>query len=123
MSDPLEQIIRLLRPKAVFSKGITGAGEWAVRYPAMRHPGFCAVTLGRCLLAVEGEAPILLEEGDFVLLPATPAFTMSSPGAAGRRAARGILHSPGQEVRHGRKGVPADMRQFGGYFFFDSPDS
>ncbi|WP_370283502.1 AraC family transcriptional regulator [Pseudooceanicola sp.] len=123
MADPLEQIIRLLRPKAVFSKGISGAGEWAVRYPPMRHPGFCAVTLGRCLLAVEGEVPILLEEGDFVLLPATPAFTMSSPDATGRRATPGDLHPSGQEVRHGRKGVPADMRQFGGYFSFASPDA
>ena len=48
---------------------------------------------------------------------------MSSPGAAGRRPSPGVLHSPGQEVRHGRKDVPADMRQFGGYFSFESPDA
>lgn len=123
MSDPLEQIIRLLRPRAVFSKGITGAGDWAVRYPAFRHPGFCAMTHGRCLLSVDGEAPILLEEGDFVLLPATPAFTMSAPGATGRRVEAGALPAPGQSVRHGRRDGPADMCQFGGYFAFDSPDA
>ncbi|MDZ4392583.1 cupin domain-containing protein, partial [Cypionkella sp.] len=72
MSDPLSQMIQLLRPRAVFSKEISGAGAWAVRYAAFGQPGFCAVTEGRCRLAVEGEAPVILEEGDFVLLAATP---------------------------------------------------
>ncbi|WP_163484741.1 cupin domain-containing protein, partial [Escherichia coli] len=74
---PLTQVIALLRPRAVFSKGISGAGRWAVRYSAFGQPGFCAVIEGRCRLAVDGEAPVILEAGDFVLLPATPAFTMS----------------------------------------------
>ncbi|QEW22331.1 Virulence regulon transcriptional activator VirF [Marinibacterium anthonyi] len=123
MSDPLEQIIRLLRPRAVFSKGISGAGDWAVRYPAFHHPGFCAMTLGTCLLAVDGAPAILLEQGDFVLLPATPAFTMSAPGAAGRKADPGRMDPTGAEVRHGRQTGPAEMRQFGGYFSFGSPDA
>ena len=124
MADPLEQIIQLLRPRAVFSKGISGAGGWAVRYAAFGHPGFCAMTLGTCLLAVDGEAPILVEEGDFVLLPATPAFTMSSLEAVpGRKVEAGRMPGPGAEVRHGRQDGPPDMRQFGGYFTFDSPDA
>lgn len=124
MSDPLEQIIRLLRPRAVFSKGISGAGEWAVRYPAFGHPGFCAMTHGACRLAVDGEAPILLQDGDFALLPATPAFTMSSLVVVpGRKVESGRLPEAGAEVRHGRQDGPPDMRQFGGYFTFDSPDA
>jgi len=124
MSDPLEQIIRLLRPRAVFSKGISGAGDWAVRYAAFGHPGFCAMTLGRCQLAVDGEPPILLAEGDFVLLPATPAFTLSSLDAPqGRKVEAGRRPEAGAEVRHGRQDGPPDMRQFGGYFTFDSPDA
>ena len=43
MSDPLSQIIQLLQPRAVVSKGISGAGRWAVRYSAFGHPGFCAL--------------------------------------------------------------------------------
>ena len=62
----------------MFSKGISGAGPCAVRYSEFGHPGFCAVLEGRCRLAVEGEEPVILAEGDFVLLPATPAFTLSS---------------------------------------------
>jgi len=124
MTDPLSQVIELLRPRAVFSKGISGAGAWGVHYTAFGHPGFCALLEGECRLAVDGEAPVILQAGDFVLLPATPAFTMTSlepatpvwidPSAG---------PAPGGEVRHGRPDAPADMRQLGGYFLFDSPDA
>lgn len=124
MADPLSEVIQLLRPRAVFSKGISGAGRWAVRYLDFGQPGFCAVTEGRCRLAVDGEEPVVLEEGDFVLLPATPAFTM-----AGFEPATPVLidpkraTSPDGEARYGRRDGPPDVRQFGGYFAFASPDA
>ena len=77
MVDPLSEIIALLRPRAVFSKGISGAGRWGVRYSDFGQPSFCAVLEGGCRLAVDGEEAVTLEAGDFVLLPATPGFTMS----------------------------------------------
>lgn len=124
MSDPLSEVIRLMRPRAVFSKGISGAGSWAVRYAEFGHPGFCAVTEGRCRLSVEGEAPVTLEEGDFVLLPATPAFTMSGfEPAPVQRIDPQSAPPPGGEVRYGRLSGPADLRQIGGWFLFDSPDA
>ncbi|MGQ7792020.1 AraC family transcriptional regulator [Faunimonas sp. B44] len=124
MIDPLSQVIQLLRPRAVFSKGISGAGRWAVRYAEFGQPGFCAVTEGRCCLAVDGEAPVVLEEGDFVLLPATPAFTMSGfePATPVRIDPR-TASPPDGEVRYGRADGPPDVRQFGGYFSFGSPDA
>lgn len=124
MVDPLAEIVGLLRPRTVFSKGISGAGRWAVRYSAFDQPSFCTVLEGRCLLAVEGEEPITLAAGDFVLLPATPGFTMSS-----FEAAKPVLidpkttPSPVGEVRHGRRGGRPDVRLLGGYFAFDSPDA
>lgn len=124
MADPLAQVIDLLAPRAVFSKGISGAGRWAVRYSAFGEPGFCAVLEGRCRLAVDGEAPVVLEAGDFVLLPATPAFTMS-----GIDPATPVLLDPaverGQavEIRHGAQEGPPDVRLQGGYFVFGSPDA
>ena len=123
MSDPLAQVIALMRPRAVFSKVIEGAGRWAVRYDEFGQPAFCAMIEGRCRLAVEGEAPLVLEAGDFVLLPATPAFTLSSldPGAARRIDPR--ASGDGGGLRHGRQEGPAEMRQFGGYFAFGSPDA
>lgn len=124
MSDPLAQVIALLRPRAVFSKGISGAGRWAVRYTEFGQPGFCAVTEGRCRLAVDGEAPVKLEAGDFVLLPATPAFTMSGfdpapPQVIDAQQAAGT----DTDVRYGRRDGPPDVRQFGGYFVFRSADA
>ena len=124
MSDPLSQVIRLLRPRAVFSKGISGAGRWAVRYAEFGKPGFCAVTLGRCRLAVEGEAPVLLEAGDFLLLPSTPAFTMSGlEPATPIRIDPNTAPSPGAEIRFGRQDGPPDVSQFGGWFSFSSEDA
>lgn len=124
MADPLTQVIQLLRPRAVFSKGISGAGAWAVRYAAFGQPGFCAVTEGRCRMAVEGEEPVTLEEGDFVLLPATPAFVMSGfEPAPLLRVDPTAAPSPDREIRHGRKDGPPDVRQFGGWFTFDAPDA
>lgn len=124
MSDPLAQMIDLLRPRAVFAKEISAAGRWAVRYATFGQPGFCAVTQGRCRLAVEGEAAVLLEEGDFVLLPATPAFVMS-----GIEAGPSVQIDPAalpladRSLRHGRQDGPPDVRQFGGWFTFDAPDA
>ncbi len=56
MIDPLAQIITLLRPRAVFTKGISGAGRWGVRYTEFGHPGFCTVIEGSCRLAVDCHA-------------------------------------------------------------------
>lgn len=124
MVDPLAQVIELLRPRTVFSKGISGAARWAVSYSAFGHPGFCAVMEGRCRLAVAGEAPVILQAGDFVLLPATPAFTMSGlDPAVPRHIDPQVMRAPGEEVRHGRQDGPADVRLQGGYFVFDSPDA
>ena len=77
MFDPLTEVITLLRPRTVFSKGISGAGRWGVRYADFGHPSFCAVLDGRCRLAVDGQDAVTLEAGDFVLLPTTPGFTIS----------------------------------------------
>ena len=124
MVDPLSEIITLLRPRTVFSKGISGAGRWAVRYAEFGQPSFCAVLDGRCLLAVNKQEPVALEAGDFVLLPATPSFVIS-----GFEPAKPVFidpkttPSPTGEVRHGRRGGRADVRLLGGYFVFDSPDA
>jgi len=124
MADPLSEVIRLLQPRAIYSKGISGAGRWAVCYSEFGQPGFCAVTEGRCRLAVDGEVPVVLEAGDFVLLPATPAFTMSGFDPAPiRLVAPKTEPPPTEEVRHGRQDGPPDVRQFGGYFTFGSPDA
>lgn len=124
MVDPLSEIIALLRPRAVLTKGISGAGRWGVRYTDFGQPSFCAVIEGRCRLAVDGHDAITLEAGDFVLLPATPGFTMSGfePMTPVRIDPK-RLPSPAGDVRHGRRGGRPDVRLLGGYFIFESPDA
>jgi AraC-like DNA-binding protein len=109
--DPLSDAVALLRPSAVLSKPITGRGKWSVRYAAYRQPGFAIVIEGHCWLALEGDRPLGLRAGDFVLLPATPSFTLySEPGTPCLDA-----EPSGRPVHHGDEGPP-DFRMFGGAF-------
>ncbi|MEV4777778.1 AraC family transcriptional regulator [Burkholderia sp. LMU1-1-1.1] len=124
MNDPLSEVIAMLQPRTVYSKCISGAGRWGVRYADFGQPSFCAVLEGSCLLAVEGQEPITLRSGDFVLLPATPGFTLSgfepvTPVDVDPKAAP----APMDEIRHGTQGGAPDVRLLGGYFIFDSPDA
>lgn len=114
-TDPLAAVIALLRPQAVFSKAISGAGRWSIRYDAHEDPGFTIVLAGSCFLTVPGSEPILLSEGDFVFLPPTTGFTMASDPSL-----KPTLVSPTHTaLRHGTKTGPASMRMLGGYFHFD----
>ncbi|UJR78341.1 AraC family transcriptional regulator [Sandaracinus amylolyticus] len=115
-TDPLATVISLLRPQAVLSKLISGAGRWSVRYAAHGDPAFCLVLEGSCLLDLEGVGVVELREGDFVLLPTTPTFTLASD--------LGVRPTPGvpadiRELRHGTASGPPTMRMLGGYFRFD----
>ncbi|MGO4395470.1 AraC family transcriptional regulator [Variovorax sp. M-6] len=124
MVDPLAEVIAQLRPRAVYAKVISGAGSWAVRYSDFGQPSFCTMLEGECILAVDGQEPLPLAAGDFLLMPATPGFTLS-----GLTPAAPLFLDPRQqpapegEIRHGKRQGPPDMRMLGGYFAFDSPDA
>jgi len=124
MVDPLSEVIGLLRPRAVFTKGISGAGRWGVRYGNFGHPSFAIVIEGSCRLAVDGQQELILDAGDFVLLPTTPGFTMTGfePVVPEVINPHGASTATG-DVRHGRKDGPPSVRILGGYFVFDSADS
>ncbi|HEX2671930.1 MAG TPA: AraC family transcriptional regulator [Polyangiaceae bacterium] len=123
MHDPLSEIITLLRPRTVFAKRISGAGRWGVRYSRFDQPSFAAVLEGSCRLAVDGHRALTLDAGDFLLLPATPGFTMSGfEPVQPERIDPKLLSTPSGEVRHGTRGGRPDVRLLGGYFVFDSPD-
>ncbi|MDP1581985.1 MAG: AraC family transcriptional regulator [Bradyrhizobium sp.] len=110
--DPLSELIALLRPHAAVSKPITGRGRWGVRYSAYGLPGFAIVLSGQCWLTIDGTEPVRLDRGDFVLLPATPAFALSSqPGAD-------CVHRDPMDtaVRHGEQEGEPDFQMLGGAF-------
>jgi AraC-like DNA-binding protein len=114
--DPLAGIISLLRPRTVLSKIVSGAGEWSIRYARHEDPAFGLVLEGSSFLDVDGVGVLALQEGDFVLLPETPGFTLTTDLNL-RPTLVAPTHSP--EARHGDKSGPATMRMLGGYFHFD----
>lgn len=124
MVDPLAEVIALLKPRAVFSKVIAGAGAWAVRYSEFGEPSFCTMLAGECVLAVDGQEAVLLKAGDFILMPRTPGFTLSSVAPA-VPVEKDPTAPPTQdiEIRHGRREGPPETQMLGGYFAFDSPDA
>jgi AraC-like DNA-binding protein len=108
----------------VFGKCISGAGRWGVRYSAFGQPSFAAVLEGSCSLAIDGHKPLTIAAGDFVLLPATPGFTMSGfEPVKPERIDPKLTPTPTGEVRHGRRDGRPDVRLLGGYFVFDSSDA
>jgi AraC-like DNA-binding protein len=122
MNDPLSEIVRLLNPQAVFANPISGKGDWAVRFSRFGKPSFCIMLEGSCRLAVDGHAPTTLSAGDFVLLPTTPGFTISSFVPT-----RPVYMDPskvpeGVELRYGEQTGRPDMRSLGGSFLFDCAD-
>lgn len=123
MQDPLSAVVHLLRPRAVFANVISGKGSWAVRYAEYGKPGFCIVLEGACQLAIDGHAPVAIRAGDFILLPTTPAFTLSSfDTPAPVSADPNALPNDGRELRHGEQGGTPDMRSLGGAFIFDNTE-
>jgi len=113
--DPLAAIISLLRPQTVLSKIVSGAGDWSIQKPRYEDPAFCLLLTGSCFLVPEGVDPLELREGDFVLLPAMPSFTLASDLSL-RPASVGLDPSP---VSHyGSASGPPTMRMLGGYFRF-----
>ena len=75
-------------------------------------------------MTVDGHRALTLEAGDFVLLPATPGFTMSGfePGKLEHLDPK-VTSTVQGEIRHGTRGGRPDVRLLGGWFVFDSPDS
>lgn len=113
--NPLNDIIALLKPRAIVSKPITGCGEWGVRYAAYGHPSYAIVLAGTCHLSLDGGRSVQLHSGDFVLLPVTPAFTFSSH--------QGIacvdVEPSDSGVHYGEKDAPPDFKMLGGAFQID----
>lgn len=123
MIDPLAEVVALLQPGAPFSKVVSSAGPWSVRREEAGRPFYCVILDGSCHLAVDGRAPIILQEGDFVLIPAARGFTMSGELAtSGNIDSSAVSLLPG-EIRHGTQSGPPDVRLLIGYCVFGSPDA
>lgn len=123
MVDPLADVVTLLRPAARFSKQVSGAGRWRIRRSDAGQPFYCVVLEGSCSMALDDQPAVLLQAGDFVLVPA--AYTVSM--ASADEPPEHVLSSP-VVLGDGRFGigavdVPPDLRILAGHCTFESPDA
>lgn len=124
MTDPLAEVVGLLRPAARLSKRVGAAGAWRVRRGEFGQPFYCAMLQGFACLTVDGHAPLALEAGDFVLIPAAHGFTMSSVDAPStEQVTLDPVALPGGEFRLGTAAGEPDVRMLVGHCSFDSPDA
>lgn len=124
MVDPFAEMVTLLQPSANIAKVVSGAGAWRVERQDSGMPFYCAILEGSSRLALDGQAPIELRQGDFVLIPAVHGFVMSSaaPEMAGAVPSTTVTYLPG-EVRHGDPGEEPNAKLLVGHFAFGSPDA
>lgn len=124
MADPLSEVISLLRPRAPFSKLAEASGPFRVHRDDLNEVFYCMLLAGRARLEADGKPPIVLSAGDFVLIPAITAFSLSSIDPP---PPQGLVSqpAPGADgvVRIGTSEGPADVQQLVGHCSFASPDS
>lgn len=123
MIDPLAEVVMLLQPAAPFSKSVMGAGQWQVRRSEPGQPFYCVVLEGGCRLALEGGEPIVLQAGDFVLVPATFGVAMSSLQPPAEDLDSIPTDLGGGMFRIGAQQGPTDLRLLAGHCRFGSPDA
>ena len=122
MTDPVAEVVSLLKPSPSISKLVTAGGQWLVERTELGSPFYCAVVEGSCLMTITGRAPFLLMAGDFVLVPEIFSFTMRrlEPLPRGALAQR-LETSPGV-FRLGDPEAPVEIRAMVGHCAFGSDD-
>lgn len=124
MIDPLAEVVAMLQPGVRYTKLVEGAGQWRVRRAETGQPSFCVVLEGGCRIAAAGEAALTLMPGDFILIPATRDFAMTSLEAPAAHLADSlpVALRPG-EFRLGDLHGAANARYIIGHCVFGSPDA
>ncbi len=124
MVDPLAEVVTLLQPQARYSKLVGGAGSWRIRRAESGQPFYCVVLDGACRLTLDGQAPLQLRQGDFVLIPAAQGYTMSSLAPAIPQATDSVpVELPQGQFRLGNPEGPPEVLLLVGHCAFGSPDA
>ncbi|WP_434054442.1 MAG: AraC family transcriptional regulator [Roseibium sp.] len=124
MSDPYSEIISLLQPQASYFKLAHGSGPFRVRRANVNDAFYCSLLTGRASLQVDGKEPMILDPGDFVLIPAAKSFSFSSVDPP---PLEGVLSVPIEGAdgvfRLGNPDGEVEVRQLIGHCTFASPDA
>jgi AraC-like DNA-binding protein len=124
MTDPLAQVVDLLRPDLSYAKAAYAAGAWGVHRSEAGQAFFCAVLEGAVRLEVDDVQPLAIGAGDLALIPAAYDFTVSSMTAEPPPWGSNLPFEVGPDLfRLGdQKGAP-DARMLIGHCSFGSPDA
>jgi AraC-like DNA-binding protein len=120
--DPLSSVIALLKPRLDVAKLVEAGGRWQVERTRMQSPFYAAIVEGQARLAVKGQEPVLLQAGDFVMVPDLDSFVMTSEAPPPPGAARLPLETGPGIFRLGSTDSPVEMRALVGHCRFDAPD-
>lgn len=121
--DPLADVVALLQPAARFSKLVEAAGAWRIHRRDIGEPFYCAVLEGQCRMTVDGQAPMILQAGDFVLVPAMRDLINASLEAPADVTTTLPVEVGEGLFRIGRQNGPAELRMRVGHCSFGSPDA
>jgi AraC-like DNA-binding protein len=95
MTDPLSDVLSLLKPRSYVSAGFDAGGDWAIRFPQNVGIKCYAVVSGTCWLIVDDVAePICLKAGDCFLLPGGRVHRLASDPAVTPVASGTVFKAP-----------------------------
>jgi AraC-like DNA-binding protein len=118
--DPLTQVVRLLKPRALLWKQLDTRGPWAIRFPALEDTAFVLVTEGSARLQLPDRPTRTMTSGDFLLLTEPKAWMMGDS-----EQTEPIQFQPPQtnpsagSIVTDPSGTAATFKLLGGRFSFD----
>ncbi|HEJ9096975.1 TPA: cupin domain-containing protein [Serratia odorifera] len=122
-TDPLAEVVTLLQPTVHFSKLVECAGQWKIHRSGTGDPFYCAILDGRCRVTVDGRSSVLLQTGDFILVPAMYDLIHESLEAPEHEITAEPIEISVGCFRVGHLDGPADLRMQIGHCRFGSPDA
>lgn len=122
-TDPLTEIVTLLQPQARFSKLIECSGSWRFKRAGTGDPFYCVVLEGQCRVTVGGRHPMMLEAGDFLLVPAMRDLIKESLDPPRTETLVDPIQTGEGRFRVGGEDEPPDLRIRIGHCSFGSPDA
>ena len=117
-TDPLSEVLMLMKPESLVSGGFEVPGDLAISFPGHKGIKCYAMLSGQCWLVVEGlPDPMLLNAGDCILLPRGFPFRLTTdlalaPTPYTEALVRQAMHGDGQKIAEGARYMA------GGFFRF-----
>ncbi|SAK91273.1 AraC family transcriptional regulator [Caballeronia pedi] len=115
--DILTDIIRLMRPRAISWRTVEAQGRWGMSVPCRDIPVFCLVVTGQCWYVPRHGQPLLMRQGDYLLMRATARYCLvSDPDASATLHAMEDGVAADAYVRWDEGAGGDKVRLVGGYF-------